>query len=280
MSKKSKQVRGAILITGCSTGIGYFCAKKLHSEKFHVLATARKPEDVERLRQEGLTAHQLDVDDKKSIEAGLNWAIEQSNGGLYALFNNAGFGLVAAVEDLSYEALQAQFSTNVLGTQYLTNRFIAHVRAGGQRARIIYNSSVLGFVSLPFRGGYNASKYAVEGFADSLRAELDCDDLRICSIQPGPIVSLFRKNAIAALREWVDCDGSVHRALYEQHLNASEHKPLPFMLGPEAVYKALEHALIAPKPKAHYRVTFPTHLFWLLKRILPARALDYILRKI
>ncbi len=277
--------QGAILITGCSSGIGLYCAQALKKSGFQVLASARKETDVELLKEQGLNACVLDVDDPQSIESGLQWAIEQSDGNLYALFNNAGFGIVSAVEDLSHDAMLAQFSTNVIGTQTLTNQFINHLRRNGSPpARIIYNSSVLGYVSIPFRGAYNASKYALEGFADSLRLELARDPIEIVLIEPGPITSKFRLNAIASFNRWIDPDKSHFKGYYAKqaaiYSDVNNLPKIPFTLEPDAVYRALLHALTNRHPKARYRITFPSKLFYLCKRLLPTRWLDAVLLKI
>ena len=151
-----------ILITGCSSGIGHCVAHGLAARGYRVIASARKPGDVARLRQEGLTCIQLDLDSPQSIDAAVEQLAALTGQRLYGLFNNAGFGQPGAVEDLDRETLRAQFETNVFGTLDLTNRLIPWMRRAGE-GRIIQNSSVLGLVSLAFRGAYNASKYALEG---------------------------------------------------------------------------------------------------------------------
>jgi short-subunit dehydrogenase len=148
--------------------------------------------------------------------------------------------------------------------------------------RIIFNSSVLGLIALPYRGAYNASKYAIEGFADTLRLELADTDIKISLIEPGPIESDFRKNSLTMLKENINTESSVHRDKYRKVLKRleTEGAVVPFTLPPEAVLKKVEHALESNKPKAHYYVTFPTYLFGYLKRLLPASLLDKLLLKI
>lgn len=269
-----------ILITGCSSGIGYHCAHSLKNLGYHVIASCRKIEDVERLRKEGFTSIQLDLADEKSINQAWLEVLELSNGQLGALFNNGAFGLPGAVEDLSRAALEHQFATNVFGTQQLTNLVIHQMRTQGY-GRIIYNSSVLGFAAMAFRGAYNASKYAIEGLADTLRLELAHDPISVSLIEPGPITSLFRANAYREFQAWVDTEHSVYQTSYNAMISRLQKQgaAAPFTLGPEAVHKSLLHALQSKHPKARYPVTKPTHVFAILKRLLPVSALDWVLRK-
>ena len=270
----------AILITGCSTGIGYYCAKELQKRGYRVFATARKSEDVKRLQSEGLESLELDLDDSQSIKEAVDEVTKRCGGKLYALFNNGAFGQPGAVEDLSRQTLRAQFETNIFGTQELTNLVIPFMRAC-KEGRIIQNSSVLGFVSMKHRGAYNASKYALEGLSDTMRLELDTKNIFVSLIEPGPIRSDFRKNALAKFIQNIDRENSANRDEYENKLKSLESESdVPFTLGPDAVLKALIHALESNKPKARYRVTFPTKLFWYLKRILSTRALDFFARKV
>ncbi|MDE2389146.1 MAG: SDR family oxidoreductase [Betaproteobacteria bacterium] len=269
-----------ILITGCSSGIGYCAAKGLQARGYRVLATARRRDSIEKLLAEGLESFRLDLNDSNSIHFAFEEAMRRTGGELYALFNNGAFGLPGAVEDLNRDALRAQFETNVFGWQELTNLAIPVMRKQGY-GRIIQNSSVLGFVALPFRGAYNASKYAIEGLSDTLRLELRGSNVHVSLIEPGPISSLFRMNAVKALQKYIDIENSVHREKYQGVLaRLNKQGPaVPFTLPPEAVLKRVIHALEAPKPQARYYVTVPTYLFGLLKRILSTRALDVLLAK-
>ncbi len=273
-------MKKTILITGCSSGIGYCVAKELHARGYRVFATARKKADVEKLSAEGLESFRLDLNDSNSINFAFEETLRRTDGKLYALFNNGAFGLPGAVEDLSRDALRAQFETNVFGWQELANLAIPVMRRQGY-GRIIQNSSVLGFVSMPYRGAYNASKYAIEGLSDTLRLELKGTDIYVSLIEPGPIASQFRMNAVKALEKYVDIVNSVHREKYQGVLTRL-NKPgpaVPFTLPPEAVLKRAILALESDKPKPRYYVTFPTYLFGFLKRILSTRVLDAILAK-
>ena len=273
-------MKKTILITGCSSGIGYCVAKGLHARGYRVFATARRRDSVEMLLAEGLESFHLNLTDSNSINFAFEEVMRRTDGELYALFNNGAYGLPGAVEDLSRDALREQFETNVFGWQELTNLVVPVMRRQGY-GRIIQNSSVLGLVSLPFRGAYNASKYAIEGLSDTLRLELRGSNIHVSLIEPGPIASQFRMNAVKALAKFIDVENSFHREKYEgvlKRLN-KQGPAVPFPLPPEAVLKRVIHALEAPKPQPRYYVTFPTYLFGFLKRILSTRAMDVLLAK-
>ncbi len=269
-----------ILITGCSSGIGACVAHGLKARGWRVFATARQAADVERLRTAGLESLSLDLRDATSIQSAVAGVLAQTEGRLEALFNNGAYGQPGAVEDLSREALREQFETNLFGTQELTNRVIPVMRRQGG-GRIVYNSSVLGLVAFPYRGAYVASKFALEGLADTLRLELAGTGIHVCLIEPGPILSRFRDNAHAAYQRHIHAENSPHREKYaamETRLRKAG-PAAPFTLPPDAVLKRVIHALESPRPRARYPVTVPTYLFSVLRRVLPVRALDALLRR-
>jgi short-subunit dehydrogenase len=270
-----------ILITGCSSGIGACAAEICQQRGYNVIATVRKTEDAIALQQKGITTTLLELTDSESIQQTVSFALKHFNNKIDALFNNAAFGQPGAVEDLSRDVLRQQFETNVFGTQELTNLIIAHMRKQGS-GRIIYNSSVLGFVSMAYRGAYNASKYALEGLADTLRLELHNTNIHISLIEPGPITSHFRANAFSKYQQFIDKNTSPHRDTYEvmEQRLTKQGPAAPFTLGPEAVVTKLIHAIENKRPKIRYYVTFPTYLFAVLKRLLPHRFLDWILVKV
>lgn len=271
--------RRTILITGCSSGIGHHCAHGLAGRGWRVFATARREADVARLGEEGLESLRLDLDDTDSIATALDTVLERTGGCLDALFNNGAYGQPGAVEDLTRGVLRAQFETNLFGWHELTRRVIGVMRRQGH-GRIVQNSSVLGFVALPWRGAYNASKFALEGLTDTLRLELAGSGIDVILIEPGPITSRFRENALAAYRRNIDPEQSFLRERYaalERRL-ASGDDSTPFTLGPEAVLVKLVRALESRRPKPRYFVTFPTHLFAWCRRLLPTRLLDHALR--
>ena len=274
----------SILITGCSSGIGYSAARALKTRGYKVFATARHPKDVEQLQREGFEAHPLDLSDSTSIQNAVSWVLEKTGGTLDGLFNNGAYGQPGAVEDLTRDTLRKQFETNLFGTHELTCLVLKAMRQQGH-GRIIQNSSVLGLITLKYRGAYNASKFALEGLTDTLRQELDGSNIHISLIEPGPIKSRFRENAYQAFLDNIDTENSVHKQVYTAVKNrlgktTEQRKQDPFTLGPEAVVDKLIHALESKKPKARYYVTFPTYLFAILRRILPTSILDKILCRV
>lgn len=274
-------IKKNILITGCSSGIGLGLAEGLQRRGYRVFATVRKTEDVARLEAQGLESVQLDVNDSNSIQTAVQEILRRTDGKIYALINNAGYGQPGAVEDLGREVLRSQFETNVFGALELTNSVLPGMRTQGQ-GRIINISSLLGLVALPFRGAYNASKFALEGLTDTLRLELRGSGVFISLIEPGPIRSEFRPNSFLAYQKNINPDHSVHRDKYramEKRLTKSG-VAMPFTLTPEAVLKKVVHALESPRPKPRYYVTVPTYVAALLKRLLPHRVLDWVVHKL
>lgn len=270
-----------ILITGCSSGIGHDCAHALAARGWRVIASCRRAEDVDRLRAEGLECLQIDVADPLSVRAGAQEVLQRCDGRLDALFNNAGYGQPGAGEDIPRAAMRAQFETNLFGPWELTNLLLPAMRRQG-RGRILFNSSILGFAAMRYRAAYNASKFAMEGLCDTLRHELWGSGIEVVLIEPGPIRSRFRDNALQHFLASVDHEGSAHRTAYAGQLARLRKigAAAPFTLGPEAVTAAVWRALTARRPAARYRVTIPTRVFWHLKRCLPTRAFDWLLRRV
>lgn len=271
----------SVLITGCSSGIGHTVALGLMARGYRVFATARKAGDVARLKEEGLESLALDLNDSTSIRAAVAEVLTQTGGALYALFNNGGYGQPGAIEDLSRQAIRDQFETNLFGWMELTNLVIPAMRRRGE-GRILQNSSILGYIALKYRGPYIASKYAVEGWSDALRLELMGSNVFVSLIEPGPIASRFRQNAYEKFKRHINAETSVHRETYArmERRFQTEGPVQPFTLPPEAVLEKVIHALESRRPRARYPVTFPSHLFAWLKRVLPARVLDRLLAKI
>ncbi|MCF7719698.1 SDR family oxidoreductase [Aeromonas jandaei] len=269
-----------VLVTGCSSGIGLAAAQALGQHGFTVIASARKAEDVERLLQQGLLAVQLDLADPASIELGASAALHLADGRLYGLFNNGAYGQPGALEDLPTEALREQFNTNLFGWHHLI-RQVLPAMLEAREGRIVQNSSVLGLVAMKYRGAYNASKFALEGYSDTLRLELAGSGVHISLIEPGPIDTRFRANARASFLRHIDPTKSRHQAAYQQTLNRLEREggARGFTLPSEACLPPLIHALTSARPKARYPVTTPTRVFALLRRILPTRWLDKLLAK-
>jgi NAD(P)-dependent dehydrogenase (short-subunit alcohol dehydrogenase family) len=270
----------SILITGCSSGIGYYCAKELTLQGFCVIASCRHSDDVKRLNQQGITCVQMDMRDKKSIYLALQQAVALGNGKIDILFNNAAYGQPGALEDLPTAALREQFETNFFGWHELTKQIIPIMLAQGH-GKIVQNSSVLGLVAMKYRGAYNASKFAIEGYTDTLRLELNNTPLSISLIEPGPIDSKFRANAKQMFEQHIDIEASRHHDDYQQTLSrlSKETTTNHFTLGPDAVLRPLLNIIHSTKPKARYYVTHPTYIFGFLRRILPTKMLDKLLIK-
>ena len=266
-----------ILITGCSSGIGYHAAHTLKAQGWRVLATCRKPEDCARLQDEGLESFVLDYEDPQSIEAAFTHAMTLTCGTLDALYNNGAYTIPAAVEDLPVDALRQNFEANFFGWHDLTRRVIPVMRAQGH-GHIIQCSSVLGLVAIPWRGAYIASKFALEGLTDTLRLEMRGTGIHIVSIEPGPITSDFRLNARKAFDTWIDWKASAradeYRTKLVPRLYAAHKKPDRFERGPEAVTDVLIKALNSDRPRAHYYVTIPTWISAIARRLLPTAVLD------
>ena len=192
----------SILITGCSSGIGLAVAEGLNRSGYRVFATVRRREDIEKLTQKGLESLHLDLDDSFSIQSALHEVLHRTGGTLYALFSNGGYGQPGAVEDLSREAIRVQFETNLFGTMELITRVIPVMRKQGY-GRIIQCSSILGFVALPYRGAYIASKYALEGLTDTLRLELSNTPICVSLIEPGPISTRYKFNSLKFFKKYI-----------------------------------------------------------------------------
>lgn len=270
----------AILVTGCSSGIGLCIANGLKQRNYHVIASARKTGDVDMLKGLGHEALQLDLADSDSIQEAVSNLLERTGGKLYGLVNNGAYGQPGAVEDLSRDVLREQFETNLFGTQELTNLVLPVMRKQGE-GRIVQISSVLGIVSLAYRGAYNSSKFALEALSDTMRLELKDSGIHISLVEPGPIVSKFRENAFAMYRKNINKQASAHRHKYESMEKRLEGRKgnMPFTLPPEACLQKTIHALEARKPRRRYPVTFPTYMFHVLRRILPTFMLDWIALK-
>jgi NAD(P)-dependent dehydrogenase (short-subunit alcohol dehydrogenase family) len=267
----------SILITGCSSGIGLASAREMKARGWRVFATARKPEDLARLRDEiAVESLYLDYAEPASIDEAAKHVLAATEGRLTALFNNGGYGQLGAVEDLTPDVLRAQFEANVFGWHDLNRRVIPSMRARGE-GRIVFCSSMLGLVAGPYRGAYCASKFAIEALADTLRMELAATGIKIVLIEPGPIASRFLEHALQAYRRNIDLEGSPHREIYRARIARMEAGgSQTFKLGPEAVAAKLVKALESRTPKPRYYVTVPTYVAAFLRRLLPTRALDGI----
>lgn len=268
----------AILITGCSSGIGYHCAHALKERGWRVFAACRRQQDCERLEREGLETVQLDYANEDSIAAAVEHVLAETGGRLDALFNNGAYAHPGAVEDLSTGHLRALLETNFIGWYDLTRRVLPVMRKQGH-GRIVNCSSVLGFVAVRFTAAYSASKFAVEGWSDALRLELRGTGIHVSLLQPGPIRSRMLENARARFMDTIDVRNSPFRSDYGRELSrlSGSSKRSAFKLGPEAMIAPLIHAIESPAPRARYRVTIPTLVGAWLKRLLPTGMMDRVL---
>lgn len=270
-----------ILITGCSSGIGYDAAHTLRDRGWTVFASCKKDRDCARLADEGFVSPRIDYTDPTSIERGLAEVLDATGGTLGALFNNGAHAIPGAVEDLPTDALRANFEANFFGWHELTRRVIPVMRAQGH-GRIVQNSSVLGFVTLRWRASYVSTKFALEGLTDTLRIEMADTPIHVILIEPGPITTRIRENSIPHFAKWIDWRASARAPQYEkQLLNRlyEDRGPDKFELPPSAVTKKLVHALEASKPRPRYYVTTPTYIMGIARRVLPTRWLDALIRK-
>lgn len=270
----------SVLITGCSSGIGYDAALGLRDAGWRVFASCRKEEDCARLRSEGFESPLLDYADSETLVAGLTEVLEATGGTLDALYNNGAYACPGAVEDLPRGALAEIFETNLFGVHELTKLVIPVMRQQGH-GRIINCSSVLGMVGMTFRGAYVATKFAMEGLTDVLRIEMARNNIQVILIEPGPVTSSIRENAIPHFERWIDWEGSARRKQYEtlRHRLYEDSGPDKFELPASAVTKKLRHALESKHPKPRYYVTTPTYMMGFFRRVLSTRMLDRILSK-
>ncbi len=270
----------SILITGCSSGIGLASARMMKARGWRVLATARKPDDLAMLERDvGVEALPMELSDLKSVAACAEEALSRTGGRLTALFNNAAYGQIGAVEDLTSEALSRQLMTNVVAQHELARRIIPAMRKAGE-GRIVQCSSVLGFVTAPYRGAYCASKYALEALSDCMRLELNGSGVHVSIIEPGPIRTRFLERALANFKQTIDIEGSPHRDIYKARLTSMEAGgKTAFKLEPDAVARKLVHAVESSNPKRRYYVTTPTYLAAAMRRLAPPPIADWLARK-
>ena len=279
--QKAGMTQKSVLITGCSSGLGYDAALGLRARGWRVFASCRQQHDCDRLRAEGFESPLIDYADPDTIYNGLADVLEATGGTLDALYNNGAFAVPGAVEDLPRGALRSIYETNVFGVHDLTQAVIPVMRKQGH-GRIINCSSVLGIVGMRWRGAYVSTKFALEGLTDVLRVEMADTPIKIILLEPGPITSKIRENSIPHFEQWIDHENSARRAQYAQLRDRlyTDTGPDQFELPASATTKKIIHALESKRPKPRYYVTFPTYLMGTLRRILPTRALDWVVGRI
>ncbi len=271
----------SVLITGCSSGIGYDAAHSLFKAGWRVFATCRKAEDVDRLTNEGLEALQLDVTDETSMDSALSEILSRTGGSLDALINNAAYATPGAAEDIPTEALREIFETNLFGLHALTRKVIPVMRQQGH-GRIVNIGSVLGYVVFKWRAAYVATKYALEGYTDTLRLEMKDTPIKIILINPGPITSRIRQNSVPHFEKHINWSASSRAEQYRKSLLKrlyEDRGPDRYQLPASAVTTKLFVALEAKNPAPKMYVTTPAYTMNILRRVLPTRALDWLIQK-
>ncbi len=245
-----------------------------------MFASCRQAKDSDRLRAEGFESPLIDYADTTTVESGLAEVLAATGGTLDAVFNNGAFAIPAAVEDVPREALRSIFEVNLFGYHDLTRRVIPVMRKQGH-GRIVNCSSILGLVGAKWRGAYVSTKFAMEGLSDVLRIEMQGTGIDIILIEPGPITSRIRANAAVQFEKWIDWQASARAAQYAslRHRLYAETKPDRFELPANAVTAVLVKALESKRPKARYYVTTPTWVMGFVRRILPTRALDWVIAR-
>jgi len=268
-----------VLVTGCSSGIGRATAELLRNAGWTVFPTARKTADLDALKKAGFVAIELDINSTESIDRAIEHLFQETDGTLQALVNNAGFGMPGAIEDLTRDAMRAQFETNLFGLQELTNKLIPTLRKN-KSGRIVNVSSVVGRLSLPFMGIYSASKFALEGLSDALRIELSQDHIRVSLVEPGPIQTQFSTNCATQGEEQLPIEESRFKTAYKNYFKQRRNGGTSndrFRLPPAAVAKKILHAIESPRPKIRYRVTVPAYLGDWVARFVPRVLLDRLM---
>lgn len=270
----------AVLITGCSTGIGRATASHLARRGWPVYATARRPETLAALEADGCHALHLDVCDEDSMRAAVS-TVEREHGAVGVLVNNAGYGLEAPVERLSMPELRREFETNLFGPTRLTQMVLPAMRA--QRfGRIINVSSVGGRLAIPGGGAYHASKHALEALSDVLRFEVEGFGIDVVVIEPGAIRTRWVETATAGLDAAPDSRdpyAELTVAIGDQLRGAHRGALALTSAGPEVVARVIERAARARRPRTRYPVPFTARMFIVSRRLLGDRLWDASLRK-
>jgi len=269
----------AVLITGCSTGIGRATAEYLASRGWNVYATARRAESIRDLAGRGMKTLPLDVCDEASMRAAVA-AVEQAEGAVGVLVNNAGYGQEGVLEEVPMEQVRRQFETNVFGLIRLSQLVLPGMRRQGW-GKIINMSSMGGKLTLPGGGLYHATKHAVEALSDALRFEVRTFGIDVVVIEPGPIKTRFGDTAVASIDGLAGRESPYAKfnAVLAQRIKEAYEGPMArFAAEPEAVARVVERAITASRPKTRYPVTFAARFLMRLRRWLPDRGFDAFLR--
>lgn len=268
----------AVLVTGCSTGIGRATARHLSARGFTVYATARRLDSIADLEADGCRLLQLDVTDEASMTAAVD-AMVAAEGAVGALVNNAGYAVEGALEEVSIDDLRRQFETNVFGLVRMCQLVLPGMRAQGW-GRIVNMSSMGGRLTFPGGGPYHSTKYAVEALSDALRFEVRGFGVGVSIVEPGPISTEFAATAKGnvAAPGGDSPYATFNQAVVDQIANAYEGRMATFAAGPESVAKVVEKALTAKRPKPRYLMTAAARALVTTRRVLPDRAWDAVMR--
>jgi short-subunit dehydrogenase len=264
-----------ILITGASTGIGRATAEYLASKEFSIYACARKDSDIKELNEiENVTAVKLDVTDEFSILEAVKF-IKESKSGLYAVINNAGITKVGPLMDLPTQDIVDQFDVNLFGVHRVTRAIFPLLLES--KGKIIMISSNSGFFAAPFVGPYCSSKFALEGYSDSLRRELLLYGVKVIIIQPGRIKTQIWNKAKEAVNSFANQTSIFEkeaRAIGEYSIKKGQTESLSPIKVAELIYKVL----ITNNPKTRYLIV-PDKFRNKMLRILSDKRIDRILEK-
>ena len=263
-----------MLITGCSSGIGQAIAERLAGAGHRVYATARRPEALADLAGKGCETLALDVTDEGSMRAAVA-RVEEAEGAVDVLVNNAGYGQSGAIEATPIDAIRRNFETNLFGYIRMAHLVLPGMRRQGS-GRIVNMSSVAGRVTMPGSGPYSATKFAIEAMSDALRFEVRGFGIDVVIVEPGPIRTRFTATANAGLPDVDGAYGAYHEAVAKADAEADQSKLLAG--DPEDVARAVERAITARRPRTRYRVTVPARLLPTIRRVLPDRTFDAFLR--
>ena len=272
-----------ILITGCSSGIGKNVAITLHNKGWRVFATCRSKIDCTFFTKLGIESFPLDLLKEESINCAVNLVKEKTKSQLDVLFNNGAYAIPGAIQDIPRSAMREIFEVNVFGQIDLINRCIP-LMMNSDYPKVINCSSVLGFISLPYRGLYSATKYSIEALTDALRRENYDSKIKFVLIQPGPINTDIKKKSIKHFEKWIDWKKSVHQKTYEnkviKRLYDNNYKDSfnVYELQPDEVTKILINVLNSKKPKARYKITIQTKIAQIMTKLLPTNTLDWFFK--
>jgi len=269
------EVSKAVLITGCSTGIGRATAERLARKGMTVYATARKVESIENLEAAGCRTLELDVTEEQSMRAAVS-AVEEAEGAVGALVNNAGYSQNGAVESLDLDEVRRQFETNVFGLMRMCQLALPGMRRQGQ-GRIVNVSSMGGKLVFPGGGAYHATKHAVEALSDALRFEVSGFGVQVSIIEPGLIRTEFGSTAVASIGSGAAADTpyvDFNTAVGEATTGAYEGRLAKLAGGPGSVARAIDKAITAKRPRTRYRVTLSGRLLLTQRKLVPDRVWD------